>query len=803
MSITSLLQLCFDQLIVYKVVNHTEYDLMNMHLAKLLGCSVCILLQCIIFTGAQGEEIDCQNTAYGSSCALPTAPERTALIGDRLYVGITNELLAFQLRDQQLVDVDRVNLSPSVNRSNICEFDQLNDGALCENYIRVIQIIPEAAPAQSNELLVCGTNSFFPKCRLHDPIDLSNWIFMTPEDHDDYRFTPFANTRPNVGVLASNGRFFSATFFSAYGSERGIGMAPRPLEGDSTFTLETPSSNTRWLHRPDFVSVYEHGDHIYFFAREPAYEVDMGRTVAYSRAIRLCKNDDGRTDQTQTFLTFQKARITCTNNGGTNTIPYSYDNLNATYLWQSGSGEQILYGAFSAPEFGPKGTAICKFSFDDIARVFEDGLYLIPSAEDNNVWVRSTPGAFSCPGTSGQQRTDQHATDFQLVFNTINAMQPEPVHVVSGEEVTQIAVDFINYGGVENEILYYSTSRGETGFEIRQLVIDGSESYEHTILNMPAANAIRSLDVYQGDNEIRYLFLTTEDSVLSIPLGNCSRYTGCFSCLDSKDPYCGWDTTTSTPNCVNKLSTSNPLVESVSSTENMITERCGRRPATTPTQPPTQVPSLCPNTAPTEQPTDATGTSDGPPANRCTPSVEGLDNPESDESQISFSIPELVGSTVGGIVVGILIGLLVCGVFFKLFVKGRNDGKSEGSGVGTVHSENVPGTVHNNQFNVNVQKKEQALQNHYVDTQPVPPHPIMEEQPEKKDLNRYESAGEEDDAIAPLSSFQQNGHRSHRSPPKPRPKPTRNRTESTRELMGSVSSDPSDSVELSPLDSPV
>ena len=114
-----------------------------------------------------------------------------------------------------------------------------------------------------------------------------------------------------------------------------------------------------------------------------------------------------------------------------------------------------------------------------------------------------------------------------------------------------------------------------------------------------------------------------------------------------------------------------------------------------------------------------------------------------------------------------------------------------------------PWTVHNNQFNVNVQKKEQALQNHYVDTQPVPPHPIMEEQPEKKDLNRYESAGEEDDAIAPLSSFQQNGHRSHRSPPKPRPKPTRNRTESTRELMGSVSSDPSDSVELSPLDSPV
>lgn len=765
---------------------------MHLHLANLLVCSVCsILLQCIV-AGAQSE--GCVSTAHGHSCALPSVPERTALIGDRLYVGITNRLLAFQLSVLELVD--QVDLSPSEDRDFECEFIQGNDGPLCENFIRVIQSIPESAiaePGQRNRILVCGTNSFYPKCRLHNPTNISTWTFMTTEEHNDDGFTPFSNARPNVGILASNGRFFSGTFFNAQTSERSIGMASRPLLGDSAFTLETPSSNPLWLNKPDFVSVYEHGDHIYFFAREPAYEVDTGRTVAYSRVIRMCKNDNGTSENQLTFLTFQKARITCRNNGERSTIPYHYDNLQATYLWVSDSGEQILYGAFSAPEFGPQGAAICKFSFSDIESVFEDGSYLVPSTEDITVFVRATPGSFSCPGTGGQSRTEQHANDFQLVFNTINAEEPEPLHVVAGEEFTQIVVDLINYDGAETEILYYSVSRGDMGVEIRQLVIVGSDSYEHTILSIPA---IRSLEVHKGDAETRDLFLTTQDSVLSIELGDCSRYSDCLSCLDSKDPYCGWDDST----CVNKLLTTDPLVESYSSTGDVIFETCEQRPTTPPTEAPTPT---CPHTVPTPTETDPTS---GPPVtNGCTPNVGGLGtDSDANSGEPSFSIPELVGASVGGLFVGIPIGLFVCGIFFKFFVKGTN--KQGSRRRAAVDLENGPGTVNSvhNQLNVPVcvQKKEQAPRNHYVDTPPIAC--TAEEPPEKKDLKLCESP-EEDDVIAPLGSIQLNGtgprgHRSSRSPPKPRPKPNRTRTESTRELMGSVSSEPS---EGSSLDSPV
>ena len=137
--------------------------------------------------------------------------------------------------------------------------------------------------------------------------------------------------------------------------------------GDSLFNVRVPASDPLSLFRSEFVSTYQIGDHIYFFIRERAYEVDNGQTVVYSRTIRICKNDNGqvRSSDNTPFLTYQKARMACSYNGERGSLPYNYENLEFTFLWNSSAHALTLYGIFSSPDNEPEGGTICKFSFDE------------------------------------------------------------------------------------------------------------------------------------------------------------------------------------------------------------------------------------------------------------------------------------------------------------------------------------------------------------------------------------------------------------------------------------------------------
>ena len=803
---------------------------------KLQSFALYLLFHCISIVVATSESVDCVNTPYGRSCTLPSAPERTALIDNRLFIGVVDELLSFQLGDLQLSD--RVNLSSSQQRHDKCVEggNALDD---CRNFLRVIQPLPESAVAvhgANYRILVCGTNSHFPKCTLHNLADLSDWVNMTLPEQNDRGFVPYSNSRPNVGVLASNNRFFSGTFFFEYQTSRTIGMAPNPLQGDSTFTVETPKSDRLWLNQPDFVSAYEIGDQIYFFVTERALEV--GRTVVYSRALRVCKDDEGLTQPSQSadiFSTFHKARMQCTYSGERTSIPYEYDNLKATFLLNS-NNEHILYGAFSSPINGPEGAAICKFTFDEtiagsLTHVFDDGKYYFQ--DENDEWVDKNAGAFSCPGTN---RTSEHVRDYQLVLNPATPLEPQPLHMISGNEFTQIVVDVVNYNGGEQEILYYSLTNGE----IRQYVISGGEKYEHIIYD--TEKTVHNLVLHKdADSETRYIYATTDDNVMSIPLGDCTRYTGCFECMDSKDPYCGWDQ----DRCVNKFNLTTSIIESFSSTEESIIATCGERPTVSPMEPP--ISPTCsvgyttssssegtlvdpstdtPQATEVEVPVQCTPSGSNPeqtttPKNTPNPTVVGnVGGIEDSEGSGSIPIPELIGASVGGVIVGIPVGLIICAFFYATFIRKRKEPKPNRS---TVSLDNSPATVVavNNQLEMNAHKKEQSLQrnqNHYIDA-PVPK--VVPQTPERKNINEYEAEEGEDDVLTdlpPSNAFGGPpngitvGHTRAEYGPvttgnprilhRPIYSAQRSRTESARRLMSSVSSDPSDSPGNSPLESP-
>lgn len=803
----------------------------------------------------------CQDTDYGRSCSLPAAVEILTILDGRLLAGCSNSLVSFSLDLQ----VDKqIDLSPEESNVNHCkgfgpgQFG--NDQSLCTNFVKVIEKVPGG-----ERLMVCGTNAFRPKCTLHSASNISSYEYMTESHHIDQGFSPYSNDSKIVATLTSNGRFFSGTKFDVFAAPQTIGMAPYPLQRDNTFTVQVPTSDPQWLKQPTFVSSNEIGDHIYFFLREPAYEIDQGESIVYSRAVRICKNDNGTAsdpnDPSNVFLTFQKARMVCSSHaesGSVNSIPYNYDNLQSTFLWTEPDGQQFLYGVFTSPANGPSGSAICKFSFDptldgSLTKVFEDGEYLAidPANQPQITWKKMNVGSFVCPGdTTGTQRAASDASLYQLVYNPITALQPEPIYTTFGKRLTKIAVDVINYNNEAQTIIYFTTAEGD----VQHIIVRDGEERHETMIHRVGSD-LSDLTVVKNADETRYLYATTEDRILSLTLGDCSRYgSDCFACLDSRDAYCGWDRDANS--CENKLSfSSSTLLQSALVHEDDITGACGPRPDV-PT-PQTQVPPACQSSIPQpNNPTSETQTEENKPTDdqettNCT--VTGSTGGISPQEK-SVSVPDLVGATVGAFVVGIPVGAFVCFVFLKVFVAPRRRKHATNRQRRANQGGSDTGTVNhvNNQLNGDdhqqIQKKELSLKENPRYVQPpiatIPPpiqqktgvltlappppgniHSTSHKRTNSKDINTYisqedDNTFDERDKVPPLRSISScsagsshgnkgggkpNGH-SHtmngvhrKRVPGYKVPSYRGRTESTTWLRtSSLTSDPS-----SPLDSPI
>lgn len=734
-------------------------------------------LSCV---SAVGEAIDCQDTAHGRSCSLHVPPEITSLVRGRLFVGLVDELLAFDADDLRLVD--RADIS-APDRISSCKNDNptLDDPTVeCRNYPRVLQPV-RSDNDSSDEILVCGTNSYFPQCTRRTRTDLSDWTYLTGNpQHSDSAFSPYSSTKQIVSVLASNGRFFSA-FPSRYINKLFIKMVPRPLQGYNEFTVSTPRSDPIWLNKPNMVSTYEVGDYIYFFLTEPAYEVNFGKEVKYSRAIRVCKNDEGFVSPTgdRLFHTFQKVRMTCSNSLYNSNAPtYDFDNLKSTYLWTDPeTSEQILYAAFSSPENGPPGAALCRFVFDEseatsLMQVFNSNEYLIYDTGLQPPDWRPVPlTKFTCNNYATTRNTSH------LLVNEVASS--DAFHVITGEdqEFTHIATTRLDLGGSSSsvDIIYYSLVNGEVGQVVLQP--QSLEIYARTITNV--GRPVRHLETYKSPNGVHHLYVVTESDVMTIDRGACSAYPNCFSCFDSKDPYCIWDRSSGL--CVSRGSSAD-FIELYSSNETDIVSNCGSRPPPTPEPPSTSSPT--PTTRTVSPVTDGRGSNGG---------------------GASFSLVELIGATLGGVGGGILVGIVICAVFFRLFAKKR---KSIGSDHYTQRQgdlERGPATV-NNQLHVTAHSKEQML--HTNEYAGLPGMVNQRHLPPEKNVNQFvgDADDDDDDVLTDLPSSSNfhisNGGGTHMrlQPPRVAPKPyassgsvPRGRTDSTRWLRASESSEQSDS----------
>lgn len=627
---------------------------MNIVFASLFFCLVC--------SWVRPSNSQCTTTGYMKSCSLQSRAETLQVFGDELLVGTANALLSYGLDLQQTVAVDLTSNNATLQS---CVDDSFSPES-CRNFIKVIEPIPG-----SDIILVCGTNSYLPKCTLHNKYKLTNFSTLSSVSIEDKGYSPHSDKDFIVSLVTSNKRFFSATRFVLNGALTTIGMSPNPLLGDNRFTVRvSASTDDKQLNLPiQYISAHEYGEYVYFFVTESALELtrevnDMTSKPQYTRAIRMCKTDDGigqLNPELNRFLTFQKARMECKVGKNANSdLPYYYDNLKSTFIGSEGESP-VLYGTFNSQSNGPKGGAICKFSFSpnqpgSLTHVFEDGNYNVRTVESSHyVWAKeSGVSQFTCD----TPRTTEEASKYELVYNPVSS--DKPLFVTDGEFLDKIAAETVTYNEDIQEVLYYSNQLGQ----IKQVVVSSSnpgKNFIHNIVMEPDTNElgdieeVRKLILRSETNGARSLYVSRGKKIIQIYRGHCDQYTDCQNCLEAQDPYCGWQSTTMA--CVNKLtlSSSASLTQSFSASKSDIIGVCN---------------------IPTDTPVFTNLPHSSPASNSGPTSTNGYSLPTQEELMPSpfskkVSISVIIGVSAGAFVAGLLVGLAVCCIFLCTKCKKR------------------------------------------------------------------------------------------------------------------------------------
>jgi len=482
--------------------------------------------------------------------------------GHSLLIGARNVVYNLSLADLTENYDQRITWNSADRDRELCLVKGKSEDE-CQNYIRVL-----AAPDKSS-LLVCGTNSFKPKCRTYttirekittvnktttaQPTLIDDGILRLKHEFSGTGSCPL-DPRHNSTAIFTGGELYSGTVSDFSGTDALIYRNP----------LRTEQFDLKHLNAPDFVGSTEDENYVYFFFREAAVEyINCGKAI-YSRVARVCKNDRGGSFKfAKRWTTFLKARLNCSMPGD---FPFYFNEIQGISTAFKGS-EKLIYATFTTPDNAIAGSAICHFRLSDIQNAFDNGDFKGQKSSDYN-WlpVRDvpTPRPGSCQENS-QNLPESHLQFIKthsLMDTAVNSVFNEPLLVKTAlnERLTAITVDeAVSTPGDDNadfyDVLYVGTTKGKVLKVISTHSVFGKHRkpvIAEEIQVFPYHVPVNNLQVVN-----QKLIVVSDHEVKALPLHRCNavQLQTCNACVQLKDPHCAWNVITQ--KCTDKTLFSN------------------------------------------------------------------------------------------------------------------------------------------------------------------------------------------------------------------------------------------------------
>ncbi|XP_076801400.1 uncharacterized protein LOC143445897 isoform X1 [Clavelina lepadiformis] len=554
--------------------------------------------------------------------------QEVKLVSDKILVAARNSIYVV---DKQLPENDHgLILSEQVLTWNPrtdtkCE-QKTGSIKTCQNYIRVVaQIAPDL-------LLLCGTNAARPSCREYG----WNSTRFTGTYQDTAVLEKLKVPYDDVASLAyqySDGYMFSATRVDIRRSDSAVSRTPvsdaasmpspgyfarsssGKVVGSSQYLpiLRTEYSPTfhSFLNDPYFVGMLDYGEKIFVFFREEAVEAsDKIDKVVYSRVAQVCKKDVGgsATLLRGRWTSFFKARLNCSFPGNR---PFYFNEIQDVTEPMMFDGKMTIFATMTTPENSITGSAVCAFTMYDIATSFAGNF--MEQSKSSWCWKKRAskmpnPHPAVCrhnPAEPAPSTTLQFVESHPIMAAAVPSVSGFPLFLMTQSHVrfTAVAVEtnVRGNGGVTNvTVLYIGTRDGkllkvlinQMGLHQPRKLIHSEESEvfrpkecsrNETEVNVrsPVRNKqekdddvkrVRKLVILKSSNVI---LVTFQHCIISVPLDMCHFYECKSACVQSGNPYCGWDG----DKCAAVATSEGKQFEQDLFGENDHTERCIMKPA--------------------------------------------------------------------------------------------------------------------------------------------------------------------------------------------------------------------------------
>ncbi|CEF66548.1 Sema domain and WD40/YVTN repeat-like-containing domain-containing protein [Strongyloides ratti] len=415
----------------------------------------------------------------------------------------------------------------------------------CHNYIRVLS--PESS---TNRTLICGTNSFKPKCRLIDGI-------MREEAGNIFQFS-------GIGIVPYDPSFES-TFIrdgdELYTSSVTDFDSMDPLiyrknvtiSNQSDLGIRTVKDDERFLNSPHFVGSFMYGEYVYYWLREEATECDNCDPIIYSRVVRMCRSDRGGPRRySNEWTSFVKARLNCSISGR---YPFYFDQIESISFVKE---TKLIYATFTSSLAGIAQSAVCGYDLNMIDKIFSNSLFM-GQLSQGNVWrykkesnINYKPG--SCIKNS------KELSENEVAYAKRNTLAKDVVpNKFTTAQVTTLGPGEDRYMAIavkhdKADILYVGTDNGI----IKKMIvknINGENVIENVMEIKISSKQIKDLLIVK-DN----LIVMEDNTIKKVNIDFCLTFShSCSKCL-IKNSGCIWDSNENICFDKNKSKTNNLTV---------------------------------------------------------------------------------------------------------------------------------------------------------------------------------------------------------------------------------------------------
>ncbi|KAL1450839.1 hypothetical protein WDU94_003154, partial [Cyamophila willieti] len=407
----------------------------------------------------------------------------------------------------------------------------------------------------SRDLVVCGTilqgacSKYYSENITAPARTIPIMVAANDEAASSYAF--IGPERYNHWSLQPNNVLYVGTMYTHVGKYRDEVPAISSRSLDTLDYAEQSISTQSFLminvnYRDYFLVKYVYGfssaDFAYFVIVQKQSHLPGMEEFGYtSRIARLCINDPN-------YDSYTEITLQCAVQEEKGYEPVIYNVTHDAKIIVPGSdlasnlgiepNKPVLVATFS-PTKGSSSepvtrSAVCIYSLQDIDNKFDENIHMCFNGSikyRNMAYVSGAVPDGRCPeaGTTGNIL---NFCEVKLKISGVSPMISNAINYLPNHLVTSVSLAVTE----KNTVIFLGTSNGVLKKVLVIFNRNQIEGLEYEQMTLDKGNAILP-DTYVMNDHI---YVLTTRKVLKINIEHCSSYSNCTTCLDSRDPYCGW-----------------------------------------------------------------------------------------------------------------------------------------------------------------------------------------------------------------------------------------------------------------------